>query len=136
MTEDEPIKGPILYLREACEKSLMTRFYCTDLTSLPSETGWLCVTGVRKALPHLKNAEKIQISITRERTEKSIEASLVNMGYEDSPYPEWSDEFIELETGDFTYETIDITTDFGQWLLECIDDYHPFYINGVSLDVT
>ncbi len=147
--DDPTIKGPILYFcKEHVPKS--DGYYCTnpeakiikiphthDPTQHVYDYGLVCAAGLWKALPHLKNVQALRLTITRHRTKQSVKVWLVDHADEGSPYPEWTDEHIEVEATEYDGgDIIDITTDFGEWLLENIDDAEPFYINGAPINVT
>jgi len=104
------------------EKEL--EFYC----------GYACTSGVWTYLPQLLFATKIKLSITREETEGSVEAYLVDY-WSSAGDSEWSDESIEIIQPLVSSKTVDITTDFGEWILKSIvNDDNPFYINGEVLE--
>ncbi len=146
---DPTIEGPILHYCVE-HKTGSYGYYCTNpepeifeapLTHDPTlhvvDYGLVCAAGLWRALPHLKNVQALRLTITRHRTKKSVKVWLVDhaeiLG---SDEPEWTDELIEVENADGEgINTIDITTDFGEWLLENIDDPEPFYINGAEANV-
>jgi hypothetical protein len=143
---DAMAETPELYL---CRQHLSEVMYCekgycshnlTDKKKLEFYYGYACTSGVWTYLPQLLNATKIKINITREETEGSVEAYLVDY-WSSAGDSEWSDECIEIikplrsSMESSASITVDIMTDFGEWILKSIvNDHNPFYINGEVLE--
>ena len=123
-------RGEVMY----CEKGNCSH-NLTDQKKLEFYYGYACTSGVWTYLPHLLHATKIKLSITREETEGSVEAYLIDYFTSSRGDSEWSDECIEIIQPLVSSKTIDIMTDFGEWILKSIvNDDNPFYINGEVLE--